>query len=476
MIHDELRTRLSALTPERLAKFIADLADDIPALRKRVDSLALSGDPESLSRLLRKRLSGLKRGRRFIHYRESRAFAAELRGWLADLGEGLLEADAGAALELLEAFIGLDGRILGRVDDSSGLIGDAFRQACGMWQLAASKLPASPDWVKRVHGLYADNDYGVRDALLDEAALRLSELELRRLAKMYEDKAGPAPTRKGKGKPIEKLGDPEVSAHSNDSDRDWEAHTAATAMGQVAVALEDAALYEKSLRIRSPQLNTLQAADVAKQYVAFGPVEKAVPLLEFALEDDRDLGQLDVLAEAYEKLGDFAKLRKTRQRLFEQSVSSEDFAAYLSCLPEAERAGAKQTAIAKVVATGNPFSVAQFLLEIDDPKAAAPIIERASDGLMDLYYPQLLQLAKDLERADQLLPAILCYRALSDQILQEARSKAYGHASRYVAKLGAMHRQLDDYGDFPDHAAYMAGLREQHGRKHAFWRRVEAAA
>lgn len=234
------------------------------------------------------------------------------------------------------------------MDDSSGLIGDAFRLACGMWHLAASKLPASPDWVKRVHDLHAANDYGVRDALLDEAALRLSELELRRLAKMYQEKAGAPPARKGNGK----RGDIGLSAHPDNSERDWEAHSAASAMGQVAVALQDAALYEKSLRIRSPRLNTLQAADVAKKYVAFGPVEKAVPLLEFAQGDDRDLGQLDVLAEAYEKLGDSAKLRETRKRLFEKSVSSKDFAAYLVCLPEDERAKAKKSAIAKVVVTG----------------------------------------------------------------------------------------------------------------------------
>jgi len=257
-----------------------------------------------LGRLLRKRLMAVKRGRRFIDYRQSREFAAELSGWLADVGDGLVETDPDAALGLLEEFIGSDGRILGRVDDSNGLIGDAFRLACGMWHRAASKLPASPDWVKRVYDLHADNDYGVRDALLDEAALRLSELELRRLAKTYEEEAGTPPTR------------------PDNSERDWQAHSAATSMGQVALALKDAALYEKSLRIRSPQLNTIQATKVAEKYVAFGPVEKAVSLLEFSQSDDRDLGQLDVLAEAYEKLGDSAKLRETRKRLFERSVSS----------------------------------------------------------------------------------------------------------------------------------------------------------
>ncbi len=476
MTHDELRTRLAKLSKQRLAQFLADLARDIPGLDERVEALALSGDPKSLARLLRKRLMSVKRGRRFIDRRASRAFAAELSGWIEDVGQGLLETDPEAALGLLEEFIGSDGRILGRVDDSNGLIGDAFRLACGMWYRAASKLPASHDWVKRVHDLHADNDYGVRDALLDEAAVRLSELELRRLAKMYEEEAVPppareGPARKGKGKP----GDIEVSAHWDGSDRDWEALGAASAMGQVAVALKDAALYEKSLRIRSPQLNTLQAMDVAKQYVAFGPVEKAIPLLEFAGSDDRSLGQLDLLVEAYEKLGDVAKLRQMRKRLFEWSVSSEDFVAYLACLPESERAKAKKRAIAKLRTTADPFRSAQFLLEIGDPESAARIVESASDGLKDTFYAQLLRLAKGFEQAGQFLPAILCYRALCEQILKEARSKAYGRASRYVAKLDALNLnpKLADYGNFHDHAAYMAGLRERHGLKYAFWRRLK---
>ena len=57
--------------------------------------------------------------------------------------------------------------------------------------------------------------------------------------------------------------------------------------------------------------------------------------------------------------------------------------------------------------------------------------------------------------------------------LEEARSKAYGYASRYVAKLNALNLSIDGYADFPDHVAYMSRLRERHGRKHAFWRRLK---
>ncbi|WP_370223987.1 DUF6880 family protein [Hyphomonas atlantica] len=32
---------------------------------------------------------------------------------------------------------------------------------------------------------------------------------------------------------------------------------------------------------------------------------------------------------------------------------------------------------------------------------------------------------------------------------------------------------IDDYGDHPSHAQFIEMLRQEHGRKHGFWRLVE---
>ena len=69
-------------------------------------------------------------------------------------------------------------------------------------------------------------------------------------------------------------------------------------MGQVARALGDAALYERSVRIHSPRFNGLQAAHVAEAYLRFGPVERAVELLA-GVDDEEDRDErLDLLAQA----------------------------------------------------------------------------------------------------------------------------------------------------------------------------------
>ena len=286
MTRDELATRLQKKGPAALAAFLVQLADDDDALRERVEALALRGDPSGSAAALERRLRRFRDGRSFIRYRESGGFARELYDWLDDAEATLLDADPQAAWRLFDRFLRTDERILSRADDSNGSIGDAYRRACGLWHRAAAGLPAGPERVARVYELHAGNDYGTRDAILDEAATSLSELELRRLARRYEQEA-------------------EDTTGEEDDQRSF---SASVAMGQVACALQDASLYERSVRIRSPRPNSLQAANIAEQYLRFGPAEKAVEWLTRSGSDSTaDVERPDLLERAYEALGGHPK-------------------------------------------------------------------------------------------------------------------------------------------------------------------------
>jgi hypothetical protein len=82
----------------------------------------------------------------------------------------------------------------------------------------------------------------------------------------------------------------------------------------------------------------------------------------------------------------------------------------------------------------------------------------------------------ELRKASHPLVAVACYRALTDQILAEGRSKAYGHAKRYVDRLSALDSSVGDYSNLASHAQYLAQLRERHRRKFSFWQLFEASA
>lgn len=65
------------------------------------------------------------------------------------------------------AFVQADEVLFNRVDDSSGVIGDAMRAGCLLWLRAASRCesPAGA-WPDRIGALVAADQYGARETLL----------------------------------------------------------------------------------------------------------------------------------------------------------------------------------------------------------------------------------------------------------------------------------------------------------------------
>jgi hypothetical protein len=455
----ELHRKLAKTEPNALAAFLVRLAEEDPALRARIETLAQQKEPAPLAGSLERRLKRFRSGRAFISYHESSDFACELGAWLDDVEALILPADPETAWKLADAFIRLDEDVLDRADDSNGSIGAVFVRACGTWLRAAAALPADRDWVEQLHALQSEKDYGTRDALLDQAATLLSEPELRRLAKCYEEEAR--------------------SAARDGEDEDWRGLSASTAMGQIARALKDAALYERSVRIRSPRPNELQAADIAQQYVEFGPVERAVKWLTRFGDtglDETVLERLDLLAQAYEKIGNRDALLAVRRRIAERWLIPEQFLAYVALLPEQERAGVREHAIERAEQSADPVSAGAFLVALGAADRGAALIVHAHARLRAAFYKPLAQLARDLEKEDQPLAAVACYRALVDQILEGGRTAAYHYAKRYVDRLDALHEQVFYYRDLPPHAEYVAHLETAHRRKHSFWRLFQEPA
>jgi len=453
---DELQSKLAKAESEALAAFLVRLAEEDDALRDRIETLALRSEPSAYAASLERRLKRFRSGRSFIAYGESGDFARELDAWLDDVEAHLLPLDPEAGWKLIDRFIRADERILGRADDSNDSIGDAFRHACRLWHRAAAALPADPAWVERVYALHAGNAYGTRDAILDEAATSLSELDLRRLARIYEQEAESAPG----------------------EDDDYRALCVATAMGQVARALGDAALYERSVRIRSRQPNAIQANDIAEQYLRFGPVERALEWLTRS-EDGSERSsdeRLDLLAQAYEKLGNQEALVDARRRLAERSLSTQRFAEYVSLLSPEKSDAARQQALERAERSSDPVAAGRFLLDLGAPDQASAVVLRLRESMGSAFYEHLLSLAKRLDEAGRPLPAVACYRALTDQILTAGRSNAYRHAKRYVDRLSALDPSVDDYRDLSRHSEYLVHLRERHGRKFSFWQLFEGAA
>jgi len=394
-----------------------------------------------------RQIAALRRGRRFVGYRESFALARELRELLAAIRERILPDLPARAFELADAFIRADSRVSERLDDSAGIVGDAFRDACLLWLDAAAQSRKDENWVERLHALAADNDYGVRGPLLPNAARLLSEHELRRLAQRYEEEGKEA-----------------------GSDRDT-AHDSWINLGEVAKALRDPALLERAGVARGYALNDRHQLEIARHCVEWGQIDEALARLESIAEGDYSRDSL--LLDCYEKKGNRNMQIRLVWRLFEAVPDIELHGRLLALVPVGEHSATRRRAREIAFHNLQTTSAIEFLLRAGwEDDAERIVIERRSD-LDGQHYPALLELAELAANAKRPRIEVVCYRNLLRSILDDRRSKAYGHAAKYFKRLARLDDGIDDYGPLLDHARFVEGLRVDHGRKSAFWRRVE---
>lgn len=452
MADDPLRHRLTRLPPERLADELIDLGNRDGEVRERLGMLAAESDPEALAEVLRRRIDNLGQTQDYISYGRSFAFAQDLRHIVSAIRNRLLPRDPDLVFELADLFLQSDVRVFECVDDSAGAVGDVFRDACKLWLEAAAKSIVKRDWVALFKERIGKDDYGSRDELLPNAAILFSEAELRTLAAQSLDEA-----RKAR---------PEVNG------RDWQALSGATTASQLAIALKDPGLYEEAITAVGGSLNDIQRIDVAKRYLEFGDAETALARLS-ELADGGSTERLDLFAECYGRLGRVREQIAILEKQFERTLSKRQYDEILRLRPETEQEVARQWARTLALSFDTLYTAAIFLFEAGWPDDAERIVLDRSGDLATRYYPGLQDLAALADASGCRLVEVVCYRHLIRDILNDARSKAYGHAVKYYRSLEALDPLITDYGSLGDHASFVAELRKKHGRKSAFWGRLD---
>ena len=454
---DRLRPRLAGASREDLVALIERLAGDSEELAARIDYIT---NPAAAATALQRRITAIRNGKRFIAYGESRHAAAELSGIVDDIRTDVLPRDPEKAAALAEKLFLLDMVIFDRADDSDGYIGDELRAACVLFldataALRAKRADSGPDWAARVYDLYRQNDYGVREPLLEQAHRLLREDELRALASRFEEDARRT-----------------VAAANSGEVEHYQVFGASSAMGLVARALRDPKLYEQSILVHSPQPNGLQANDIAEQYLRCGDAAGALRWLGGDYKDNAQFERLDLLDRAYELSGDRARQIEIREEIYRRAPGIYSYRALEEILPVDERGAFRARACQD--AKGNPHvaTAAELLFALEEPVLAEQLIVKRSTKLDGRNYPLLTSLVKVAQANGRLLAAVLIWRVLIDAILVRGYAKAYGHAARYLLDLRNISARIDDYCGHPSHESYERELRLAHGRKASFWGRL----
>lgn len=451
-VDDPIRDKLRRLPPDRLAEELIGLGHRDDDVRDRLGILAEEGEPAALAAALRRRIDRLGSDLDFVSYDRSFALAQDLRFLVGSIRERLLPRDPDLAFELADLFLRSDARVFECVDDSAGAVGDVFRTACTLW-LAAAKAASKRDWMALFKEVVATNDYGARDELLPNAAILFSEEELRALvadALAHARRPQPAP-----------------------GSRDDEAFSAWVSASQLALALRDPRLYEEAILVSGRGMNDVQRMDVARRYLEFGDPETAIARIQEASRPD-DVDRLGLLADCYERLGRKEEQARVLRRYFEMTLLKRTFDEILTLTSEEEAPGFVEWARGVALSFRDACAAAVFLFEAGFPDDGERLARERDGDLASAFYSNLQELAKLAQAADRLPVAVLCYRHLIRDILNDARSKAYGHAVRYLSDLEALDHKAPAYGSIGDHADFAAELRARHPRKYGFWSRVGA--
>lgn len=454
---DEIKNKLENLDNALLQDFVLDLYIQFPELKAKIETLILHNDPSALSTTILKRIQSLKRGRKFIDYRLSAAFTRDLQSIIDDIESRLLNASPKRAFDLTDKFLVTANSVFNRVDDSTGGIGEVYSDAVFLWlKAAANWKDANINWVDRVYQLNEDNDFGVLDLLLPNSGLLLNIDQLTQLAWRYESELRKA-----------------MKTAVADGECNWAVIKWGVALGSVADALKDPALYERALLIQSPKPSELKKKNIVKMYLKYDQPHEALRWLNTSWIARFQHEQQSLLEKTYEHLGDLKALQKIRYKIYQQAPSFSNFERYLKTLDTDKKEEARQDAVKFAESSSELIHSVDLLIKLEKIDRAEALLLSRHKKLHECYYSQLIGLAKQFDSHNCWLASTACYRSLLLDILSEGRSKAYHYAARYYKKLVLMAIEIEKFNPIDSHVVFLEKLRETHGKKRSFWAKVD---
>jgi hypothetical protein len=170
----------------------------------------------------------------------------------------------------------------------------------------------------------------------------------------------------------------------------------------------------------------------------------------------------DARIAALEALGRTDAAQETRWDCFARTLSAEHLRAYLKKLPDFEDVEAEIRALKHAEQFPSRLEALLFLV-------SWPALVTGHAGELDGNHYQVLAPAAEALAAKQPLAATVLLRAMIDFSLAHSRASRCRHAANHLHECARLARHITDFGAFEPHDAYLARLRQDHGRKQSFW-------
>lgn len=438
------KQKLIGLGPGALADALLNLAVHSDEVDDLIEQLIAT--PKENVQRFKKKLSGLKRSRRFIDWRGAASFARELEMLLQDLKTGVDDPLIG--LELVAAFYEADNTIFEMCDDSSGNIGDVFRyDAKELFLDYASRCADKDKIADIILKVNQKDNYGIRDTLIDCVGECLPEPVIRTMITTLQKWADKEKDEYGKRHHL-------------------------MLIESIARQIKDAELFEKTRIASWGKLSTAALIDIARVYLESGDFEtahswlKKIPEGETLQAYERD----KLLEEIYHKQGNSEKLMELLYQKFRSYHSTDTLQALLDVIGHDKRDDVINDEVEQILKTDRlRESDAEFLIAVGKIDEAEEYLLRRAGQLDGNHYGSLLSLAETMASENRHLVTSLMYRSLLVSILERGYTKAYPHGIRYLKKLDKLATSVADWKEFNHHEAFKKQIIEAHGRKRSFW-------
>lgn len=472
-LNEEALVKLGA---EKLAGLVMEGAKRDAAFRKLVSAaLASIKGPEAVAAIVDKRLAGLERAKGAIGWEKAKAFTADMAATLAIVVGDLAQADADAAIHRLLRFLSTADRVLQRIDDSSGRLDEVYRDAVLSVPGLIERLPAAErgSIPERLLPLALADDHGFLSEAIPEILSRLPKDAVAHLDQRLAEAARSPDFVMGDDKDWRKRVKTDrlirfrqaIADCRNDVDAfiDLEKSRADGRCDTMAIAerLTGAGRHRDALEWARKRQSS------AVKYLSYDDfADGASP------RDLHEIARTRLEVRILEAMGERAAAQELRWKAFEATLDAAMLRDYVAHLGDFEEFDALDKAFAFVLGSAQKYRALSFFLEWPRLDLAAKLVIERRDGWEGRHYEILSAAAQTLE-ADHPLAATILYRALLDDILARARSPAYGHGARYLAKLDALAAQKDSSWPIDSPQSYRAALAKKHGRKAGFWSLVD---
>lgn len=459
--------KLKDLGIDKLAQLIFEEAERNAVFRRQVKAaLAGRSGPVSIAKLIDRRLSGLARAKSFIEWDKARAFADDLRSLSNTIMSELSPAAPELAIDRLLRFISTHEQVFERVDDSSGRVQDVYYQAIAatgdlVHSLTASDADLLPDKIMIALG---ESTHGYLVDVTDAVAPHLPQDTLDRWDGNL--KAGIAQRQA------------EEAARETDGwfysmTSQWVKMRQILALARGDLDLLIALEVKKKPHMQDTLGIAAQLLEAGRNAEALDWARKAGRRPFREIDGELSPERVRLEARILDVMGDNNGAQTLRWRCFEARLSADILRDYIKQLPDFEDIEAEDRAHALALEKAEPEVALQFFLDWPRLDMASKLIVMHPYRWDGGNWHILPKVAGLLEH-DHPLAATILYRALLDNILDRARSKAYGHGAKYLGKLAILAQEIDPthHSTLIDHATYLAKLKKAHPRKSGFWMRV----